>query len=94
VYCGEPFPASDLTLDHVEPRMRGGDGSDGNLVACCRACNEAKAGRAAWSFLSSRPDYRQNFMAAVQASDTRFARPVWHRLLRAINEAAGSADTP
>jgi hypothetical protein len=94
VYCGEPFPASDLTLDHVEPRMRGGDDSDGNLVACCRACNEAKAGRAAWSYLSRRPDQRVNFMAAVQASDTRFAPPVWSRLLRAIEEAAGPADTP
>jgi hypothetical protein len=83
--------AADLTLDHVEPRMRGGDDSEGNLVACCRTCNEAKAGAAAWSFLSQRPELRDNFLAAVAASDTRWARPVWDRLLRAIREAARAA---
>jgi CRISPR/Cas system Type II protein with McrA/HNH and RuvC-like nuclease domain len=90
VYCGQAFEAADLTLDHVEPQMRGGDDSEGNLVTCCRACNEAKAGAAGWSFLARRPDLRANFMAAVQASDTRFAKPVWNRLLRAIEEAAAA----
>jgi hypothetical protein len=93
VYCGETFDAADLTLDHVEPRMRGGDDSEGNLVACCRVCNEAKAGAAAWSFLSRRPELRANFMAAVEASDTRFAKPVWQRLLRAITEAAAAGES-
>jgi predicted Fe-S protein YdhL (DUF1289 family) len=88
VYCGNPFPAEDLTLDHVEPRMRGGDDSEGNLVACCRGCNRLKGGRAAWSFLSRRPDLRANFMRAAAEGDTRHAAPVWKRLLRAIEEAA------
>lgn len=89
VYCGSPFPAADLTLDHVEPRMRGGDDSEGNLVACCRECNRLKGGRAAWSFLAQRPDLRANFEAAVAGCDTRQARPVWDRLLRAVRQAAG-----
>jgi hypothetical protein len=70
--------------------MRGGDDSEGNLVACCRACNEAKAGRAAWSFLAERPDLCRNFLAAARSCDARHARPVWARLLRAIEEAAAA----
>ena len=46
VYCSVPYPADQLTLDHVEPRVKGGDASEGNLVTCCRECNRAKAGEA------------------------------------------------
>jgi hypothetical protein len=88
VYCGGEFAADELTLDHVEPRMRGGDDSEGNLVACCLDCNRLKGNAAAWSFLSRRPLQRANFMAAVAEGDTRYAAPVWQRLLRAIEEAA------
>ncbi|HEX2167191.1 MAG TPA: HNH endonuclease signature motif containing protein [Longimicrobiales bacterium] len=88
VYCAEVFAPEDLTLDHVEPRMRGGDDSEGNLVAACRRCNELKGGMAAWSFLAHRPDLRANFLTAAEACDAAHARPVWARLLRAIREAA------
>ena len=88
VYCALPFPAAELTLDHVEPKMRGGDDSEGNLVSCCRGCNRAKAGLAAWQYLASRPDVRTNFLTAVEQSDTAHAKPVWSRLVRAIREAA------
>lgn len=88
VYCAEPCEAEDLTLDHVEPRMRGGDDSEGNLVTACQRCNELKGGMAAWSFLAQRPDLRSNFLNAVESCDARHARPVWPRLLRAIREAA------
>jgi 5-methylcytosine-specific restriction endonuclease McrA len=90
VYCGQPFPGPELTLDHVEPRMRGGDGSEGNLVASCRPCNADKGGMAAWAYLASRPEQRAAFLDAVAGSDTAAARPVWNRLVRAIREAAGS----
>jgi hypothetical protein len=90
VYCGQPYAAEDLTLDHVEPRMRGGDDSEGNLVACCRGCNEAKGHQPAWAFLAGRPEQRACFMAAVESCDARHARPVWERLLRAIEQAAVS----
>lgn len=91
VYCGGTFPPAELTLDHVEPRMRGGDDSEGNLVAACRACNALKGGLAAWAFLAQRPELRSNFLGAVESSDTTHARPVWPRLVRAIREAAGKA---
>ncbi|HEX6938228.1 MAG TPA: HNH endonuclease signature motif containing protein [Longimicrobiales bacterium] len=79
VYCGATPPADQLTLDHVQPRVRGGDHSDGNLVTCCRRCNVEKAGEPAWAFLARRPELRENFL--------RYATAVWPRLRRAIAEA-------
>jgi 5-methylcytosine-specific restriction endonuclease McrA len=80
VYCGMPFPLEQLTLDHVQPRMRGGDNSDGNLVCACGACNLRKGSRAAWAFLAELPDERANFL--------RYATGVWPRHRRAVEEAA------
>ena len=81
VYCGEVFPAEELTVDHVQARVRGGDRSGGNLVTACTACNTAKGHRRVGEFL------RDN--AAARSSFFRHARHVWPRLLRAIDEAAG-----
>ena len=44
-YCGVVLPPSDLTLDHVIPRSRGGASTWENLVACCHGCNRRKADR-------------------------------------------------
>jgi 5-methylcytosine-specific restriction endonuclease McrA len=44
-FCGETLPASELTLDHVVPRSRGGHSSWENLVACCYDCNNRKGDR-------------------------------------------------
>lgn len=44
-FCGRIFPSSELTLDHVMPRSRGGRSSWENLVACCYRCNNNKGDR-------------------------------------------------
>ena len=44
-YCGKKFPTSELTLDHIVPRSRGGDTSWTNMVCCCVKCNVRKGGR-------------------------------------------------
>ena len=41
-YCGEKFPARELTMDHVVPVARGGRSNKGNVVASCKACNTSK----------------------------------------------------
>ena len=41
-YCGELTSSSELTLDHVVPRSRGGASTWENLVACCHTCNRRK----------------------------------------------------
>lgn len=80
VYCNARPPVDELTLDHVEPRVKGGDQSDGNLVTCCKACNELKAGQAAWAFLAGDAERRRNFLENASG--------VWPRIIRAINQAA------
>lgn len=72
------FDAEELSVDHVQPRMRGGDGSPGNLVTACRACNTRKAGRSLTEFLLDEPESRRNFFAQ--------ARYVWARHLKAVAE--------
>ncbi len=44
-YCGKHFPTSELSLDHVVPRSRGGITSWENIVCACVACNVRKGGR-------------------------------------------------
>jgi 5-methylcytosine-specific restriction endonuclease McrA len=44
-YCGERFPASDLTFDHVTPRAQGGRTLWTNIVTACGPCNQAKGDR-------------------------------------------------
>ena len=44
-YCGTQYPPSELTLDHVLPRSRGGESAWDNLVACCKRCNHRKGNR-------------------------------------------------
>ena len=41
-YCGQKFPKEELTLDHIVPVARGGRSTKGNMVVCCRSCNQAK----------------------------------------------------
>lgn len=86
VYCGIVFPREVLTLDHVQPRMRGGDRSEGNIVTACRACNSEKGAAPAWAFLADRPEQRNNFL--------RYAGAVWPRLRRAVVEAAAKPPRP
>ena len=42
-YCGNHFRESDLTIDHVIPRSKGGKNEWDNVVAACRACNQRKS---------------------------------------------------
>jgi 5-methylcytosine-specific restriction endonuclease McrA len=44
-YCGDAFPAHELTFDHVVPRSRGGRTTWANVVSACAPCNLRKGGR-------------------------------------------------
>jgi len=41
-YCSKVLSSTELTLDHVIPRSRGGSSTWENLVACCHQCNHKK----------------------------------------------------
>lgn len=84
VYCGQVYPADELTVDHVQPRVRGGDRSGGNLVTACKACNTLKGHRSVAVFLLDDLARRANFF--------RLATAVWERHLRAVREAIERAE--
>ena len=44
-YCGESFPTSELTFDHVQPVAQGGRKDWENIVTACVMCNRTKGGR-------------------------------------------------
>ncbi len=44
-YCGQTFPTSELSLDHIVPRVQGGMNSWENIVCACTRCNMRKGGR-------------------------------------------------
>lgn len=44
-YCGRHFPRTELNLDHVVPRSRGGLSMWENIVCSCHGCNRRKGGR-------------------------------------------------
>jgi 5-methylcytosine-specific restriction endonuclease McrA len=44
-YCGKRFPASQISIDHVTPKSRGGVSTWTNVVAACNECNTRKGGR-------------------------------------------------
>ena len=78
VYCGAQFAAEELTVDHIEPRVRGGDRSDGNLVTACGGCNTRKGHQRLSDYLRADDAARANFF--------RYAVHVWPRLLRVLKE--------
>jgi 5-methylcytosine-specific restriction endonuclease McrA len=78
VYCGAVLPAEALSVDHVHPRVKGGDHSPGNLVTACIACNSRKGGRSLARFLADEPEARAHFEA--------LAVHVWPRHRRALRE--------
>lgn len=47
-YCLKKHPISDLTVDHVHPRSKGGTDDYTNRVLACRSCNSKKASYTPW----------------------------------------------
>jgi 5-methylcytosine-specific restriction endonuclease McrA len=78
VYCGNRFDAAELSVDHVEPRVRGGDQSTGNLVTACRGCNNRKAHRRVSDFLREDEVARANFL--------KYATHLWPRIRRTLED--------
>jgi hypothetical protein len=78
IYCGNVFDTTELTVDHVQPRVRNGDRSGGNLVTACRSCNTRKGGQRLATFLASDPIALGNFF--------RYSASVWPRHLRVLEE--------
>lgn len=50
-YCGKILcNTDDLTIDHMNPKAKGGTDEMDNLVGCCKSCNQIKADRTVMEF--------------------------------------------
>jgi len=82
-YCGKKFPTTELSLDHVIPRSRGGGSTWENIVCCCLKCNIRKGGRTpneAHMKLQAAPKKpHRNPIISVKLSDGRYAS--WKQFL-------------
>lgn len=47
-YCGKKFPPSELTIDHIIPKSKGGSTNWDNVVTCCKKCNNKKGQNTVW----------------------------------------------
>jgi len=90
-YCGEAYPHSQLSLDHVTPRSRGGKTCWENVVTCCLNCNSQKGDRTpqeAGMRLQVRPAKpKHNPMLKLKLGNPRYQ--VWQPFL---NQAAYAID--
>ena len=41
-YCGNIVSPEEMTMDHIVPVSRGGRSVKGNVVPCCKSCNNEK----------------------------------------------------
>ncbi len=81
-YCGATPPKSELTMDHVIPKVRGGTTTWDNVVCACKACNLRKGSRTpeeAHMSLRSRPS-KPHYLAIVIFAHAP-AHEVWSKYL-------------
>ncbi len=75
-YCGHLFSTKELTVDHVTPRVLGGQHSWLNLVCACVQCNARKGGRtpqqARMSLVRKPIKPRRNPVITMRLGDARY----------------------
>lgn len=83
-YCDHRFAPHDLTLDHIQPRSRGGRSTPENLAAACKRCNNRKGDRTpAEARMPLKADpaalmYDLNLAALAIAAESR---PEWRKYI-------------
>jgi len=60
-YCGDKLDQTDLTVDHVIPRVKGGTTRWENIVCACYICNSIKGHKSNMhpKKIPTKPDYHQ-----------------------------------
>jgi 5-methylcytosine-specific restriction endonuclease McrA len=76
-YCGKRFATSELSLDHVVPRSRGGQNTWENIVCACVRCNVRKGGRtpdeAGMKLIVPPRKPRRSPILTIKLSDAKYA---------------------
>lgn len=94
-YCGRAFPLSQLSIDHVNPRSRGGKTSWVNAVAACLTCNTRKGGRtpqeAHMRLMTDPAEPRINPLLTMNLNNPKYA--CWKTFLPAASAAVDACLT-
>jgi 5-methylcytosine-specific restriction endonuclease McrA len=90
-YCGRSAPTSEMSLDHVLPRSRGGGTTWENVVSSCVSCNTRKGGRtpqeAHMRLMSEPAEPRHNPVLTMKLRNPKYE--CWRSFLPA---ASGAVD--
>lgn len=79
-YCNLKIPYREISIDHVEPRSKGGSSEPDNLVYCDRRCNMAKGNlngtefKALMEFLNANPTIKESVLPRLIAGGAAFRR--------------------
>ena len=44
-YCGVELKENEISIDHIQPKSKGGTNTEDNLFLCCKSCNSRKKNR-------------------------------------------------
>jgi len=82
-YCGSSPGASQLTLDHVLPKSRGGKKTWENIVTACKRCNQRKGNHtpAEVRMRLRRSPYRPRYVALVWLKAPVQRNPAWEKYI-------------
>lgn len=93
-YCGTVKEPSELTIDHIIPRSRGGTNDALNLCAACIPCNNRKGNRtpaeARMPLVSNPSAYTYGLDLAVGIRMAETKRPEWLPYLMKTGEVKAS----
>jgi 5-methylcytosine-specific restriction endonuclease McrA len=93
-YCGRRFPRTDLNLDHVVPRSKGGRTTWQNVVCSCLDCNRRKGGRtpqqAGMRLIA--PPRRPRWTPMVGVLAGRRGYPEWRPFLSIVDASYWNAE--
>lgn len=93
-YCGRRFRRTELNLDHVVPRSRGGSTNWENVVCSCVACNLRKGGRtpAEARMRLLRPPTRPRWTPVFRSAARRALYREWRPFLSLADAAYWNAE--
>jgi len=93
-YCGRRFPRTELNLDHVVPRSKGGRTTWQNVVCSCLDCNRRKGGRtpqqAGMRLIA--PPRRPRWTPMVGVLAGRRGYPEWRPFLSIVDASYWNAE--
>lgn len=69
-YCHNKFAAEELTMDHIVPVARGGKSTRGNIVVCCKECNNRKKYLTPAEMIMFELESRERAAASDQSCET------------------------